>query len=278
MESIILCLTVTEEVYQSFVWHRLTVILLGTVKVHGDISYAPQEPWLFPSTIRENILLGEKYDKARYDEVIRVCALEYDFSLFDERDQTLVADNGQNLSKGQQSRINLARAVYRKCNIYLLDDSLTALDSHVQDFIFNECLLKFLNDKICVLVSQNPKHIDKSVNTIVLVNGMLDYAGDFEYVRKSEIDALSDSSKALPHEREETTDTKDEKTPLLKTEQQQSERSVYFETKKQGKISLNIYRQYLGYGGGMYTLLLIVLLYGVAQIVDSSSDKMLTKW
>ena len=48
----------------------------GQVRVNGRIAYVSQQPWVFPGTVRSNILFGKKYGKGRYEEVIRACALE----------------------------------------------------------------------------------------------------------------------------------------------------------------------------------------------------------
>ena len=48
----------------------------GKVSVHGRIAYVSQQPWVFPGTVRSNILFGKKYEEDRYEEVIKACALE----------------------------------------------------------------------------------------------------------------------------------------------------------------------------------------------------------
>lgn len=113
-------------------------ITSGQIIVRGSISYAPEEPWLWPSTIKQNILFGQPYEEKRYHEVLRVCALTQDLNHFKNIDNTVVGDKGVNLSKGQQARICLARAVYRKSDIYLLDDCLSALDGHVSTIFFKK--------------------------------------------------------------------------------------------------------------------------------------------
>lgn len=224
-------------------------------------------------------MFGETYEKFRYEEVVRVCALKYDFSLLDDGDLTIVADKGMNLSKGQQARINLARAVYRQTNIYLLDDSLTALDNHVQEFIFNECLLEFLKEKICILVSQNPLHIEKADNVLVLNAGKMVFAGDSENIGKDIIDEFTAKmNEENEAKNKETTTDIEKNVELLETEQQQSKRNIYSEVNKTGKVGLDIYKKYFQYGGGIFVFAFIILFYIVSQFCESSADKLLSKW
>ncbi|KAJ3653136.1 hypothetical protein Zmor_019047 [Zophobas morio] len=131
----------------------------GSIAVGGKISYASQEAWIFSASIKQNILFGEEKDEKKYLRVIRACALERDFSLFANGDQTLVGERGVMLSGGQKSRINLARAVYRDADIYLLDDPLAAVDARVGQHIFNECILGYLKDKCVVLVTHHLKYL-----------------------------------------------------------------------------------------------------------------------
>jgi len=48
----------------------------GKISMHGRIAYVSQQPWVFPGTVRSNILFGKKYEEDRYEEVIKACALE----------------------------------------------------------------------------------------------------------------------------------------------------------------------------------------------------------
>lgn len=103
----------------------------GRITVNGSVSYASQEAWLFEGTVRDNIVFVEGFDERRYNQVIGVCALEQDFQFLPKGDQTVVGERGVSLSGGQRARVNLARAIYKQADIYLLDDPLSAVDTHV---------------------------------------------------------------------------------------------------------------------------------------------------
>lgn len=101
----------------------------GQIKLNGNISYASQEAWVFGSSVRQNILFGQPYERHRYQKVIKACALLRDFKQFPQGDLTIVGERGSSLSGGQKARINLARALYRQSDIYLLDDPLSAVSN-----------------------------------------------------------------------------------------------------------------------------------------------------
>ncbi|WVQ64901.1 uncharacterized protein L199_003070 [Kwoniella botswanensis] len=87
----------------------------------GGVSYAAQESWCMSDSIKDNILFGEPYEHDRYIKTLRACALEPDLKLFDDGDNTEVGEKGITLSGGQKARLTLARAVYSKTDIVLLD-------------------------------------------------------------------------------------------------------------------------------------------------------------
>lgn len=80
--------------------------------MNKEISYAGQESWLFPGTVRNNILFGEPYVKEKYEQVVKACALNRDFELLLHGDKTYIGDRGASLSGGQCARVNLARFHY----------------------------------------------------------------------------------------------------------------------------------------------------------------------
>ncbi|XP_053674245.1 uncharacterized protein LOC128724542 [Anopheles nili] len=162
----------------------------GNVEIYGTVSYAAQEPWLFEGSVRNNILFTEEYNERRYLRVVRVCALEKDFEMFPHGDQTIVGERGISLSGGQKARVNLARAIYRKADIYLLDDPLSAVDTHVGKHIYELCIREFLANRVCVLVTHQLQYL-KDVQQIVLMNaGRLEASGSYRELKKSNMESI----------------------------------------------------------------------------------------
>ncbi|XP_069685044.1 ATP-binding cassette sub-family C member 4-like isoform X2 [Periplaneta americana] len=157
----------------------------GTVSVGGSISYSSQEPWLFVGTVRQNILFGQPFNPEKYKEVVKVCALEKDFEMFRHGDRTLVGEKGISLSGGQRARINLARAVYRSADIYLLDDPLSAVDTHVGKHLFDECIKTHLGSKTRILVTHQLQYIKDADLVVILNNGEIENQGTFTEMQNS---------------------------------------------------------------------------------------------
>ncbi|KAH8101555.1 hypothetical protein BXZ70DRAFT_101862 [Cristinia sonorae] len=122
----------------------------------GGIAYASQESWVQNKTIRDNIVFGSEYDRVRYDKVIEQCGLSRDIELFEAGDMTEVGEKGLTLSGGQKARITLARAIYSKAEVLLLDDVLAALDVHTAKWIVDECLKgDLIRGRTVLLVTHN---------------------------------------------------------------------------------------------------------------------------
>ncbi|KAJ7104533.1 hypothetical protein B0H15DRAFT_810457 [Mycena belliarum] len=122
----------------------------------GGVAYAAQESWVLNETIRSNILFGSEYDEERYKKVLYQCALERDLELFDAGDQSEVGEKGLTLSGGQKARCTLARAIYSKAEILLLDDVLAALDVHTSKWIVEKCFSgDLVQGRTVILVTHN---------------------------------------------------------------------------------------------------------------------------
>nr|GAT43190.1 ATP-binding cassette transporter [Mycena chlorophos] len=123
----------------------------------GGVAYAAQESWVLNETIRDNITFATPYDEARYKKVLYQCALEPDLALFQAGDQTEADDLlWLTLSGGQKARLTLARAVYSKAAILLLDDVFAALDVHTAQHIVDNLFRgELIADRTVILVTHN---------------------------------------------------------------------------------------------------------------------------
>lgn len=80
----------------------------------------------------------------------------------------MVGERGVSLSGGQRARINLARAVYFDADVYLLDDPLSAVDTHVARNLFQNCIVKYLQDKTRILVTHQMQFLKQADVIVVL--------------------------------------------------------------------------------------------------------------
>ncbi|KAJ8550590.1 hypothetical protein ON010_g10479 [Phytophthora cinnamomi] len=113
----------------------------GVVRIPSRyVSYAAQTPYLINASVQDNILFGAPLDTARLHRVIKSCELEKELVRLPNGFQSEIGENGVTLSGGQKQRLSIARAVYSKDQeLYVFDDSLSALDSHVATRIFDQC-------------------------------------------------------------------------------------------------------------------------------------------
>uniref|UniRef100_A0A8C7U9G4 Multidrug resistance-associated protein 4 n=1 Tax=Oncorhynchus mykiss TaxID=8022 RepID=A0A8C7U9G4_ONCMY len=140
----------------------------GVVKFKGELTYASQQPWIFPGTIRSNILFGKALHPQKYERVLRACALKRDMELLPDGDLEVIGDRGATLSGGQKARVSLARAVYQDADIYLLDDPLSAVDAEVGKHLFEQCICGLLRKKPRILVTHQLQYLKAADQILVL--------------------------------------------------------------------------------------------------------------
>lgn len=153
----------------------------GKVRVFEEFSYSSQEAWILNATIRDNITFGSEFDPARYEEVIRCCALAPDLASFPASDLTEIGERGINLSGGQKQRINVARAMYSRAPIVILDDPFSAVDSHVGEHMFEHVAKGMRDSGRTVLLITNQLHFVSQADYIgVLRKGKLVEQGTYD--------------------------------------------------------------------------------------------------
>ncbi|NXT66265.1 MRP1 protein, partial [Chaetops frenatus] len=154
----------------------------GCVTMKDTAAYVPQQAWVLNASVEDNILFGKEMDETWFNRVTEACALHPDLETFPAGQKTEIGEKGINLSGGQKQRVNLARAVYQKASIYLLDDPLSAVDAHVGQHIFEHVLGPhgLLKDKTRVLVTHTINILPRVDNIVFLVDGMISETGSYQ--------------------------------------------------------------------------------------------------
>ncbi|RDX55372.1 hypothetical protein OH76DRAFT_1428233 [Lentinus brumalis] len=223
----------------------------------GGVAYAAQESWVQNETIRENILFGAPYDEERYNKVIYQCALKRDLTLFEAGDMTEVGEKGLTLSGGQKARITLARAVYSKAEILLLDDVLAALDVHTSRWIVNKCFKgDLLRGRTVILVTHNVAMASPIADFVVSLgtDGRVHSQGTLSKVLAKDdklAEELAEESEEIKKAETEVdhVDPGDEFAPT-----KADGKLIVAEEISEGHVSWQALRMYLSSMGGGYTL------------------------
>ncbi|XP_039899332.1 multidrug resistance-associated protein 5 [Simochromis diagramma] len=159
-------------------------VLEGSVAVKGRLAYVAQQAWILNATLRDNILFGLEYQEDRYQSVISACCLRTDLALLPSADLTEIGERGANLSGGQRQRISLARALYSDRDVYILDDPLSALDTHVASHIFHNAIRKQLRHKTVIFVTHQLQYLVDCDDVILMREGSIVEQGNHDNLMK----------------------------------------------------------------------------------------------
>ncbi|KAK4246305.1 P-loop containing nucleoside triphosphate hydrolase protein [Corynascus novoguineensis] len=148
------------------------------------VAFCDQEPWLLDQTLKENIVGPRPFDPDWYERVIDACALAQDITGFSEGDAAPVGSGGSALSGGQKSRVALARAVYSKPELLLMDDIFSGLDrksaTHIFSAVFSENGLLAKLNCAAVLVTHSTQFLPRFDTILVVNNGMIAHQGTYD--------------------------------------------------------------------------------------------------
>ncbi|KAL3283209.1 hypothetical protein HHI36_006358 [Cryptolaemus montrouzieri] len=255
-------------------------VVKGQLDIQGVISYASQEPWLFSGSVRDNILFGDAYDKKRYAEVVRICSLRSDFSMFPYGDKTLVGERGCALSGGQKARINLARCVYKKADIYLLDDPLSAVDANVGKSLYQDCIKFFLYDKIRILVTHQVQYLKSADSIVIMNNGSIARIGKYEELQNSDLN-FAELLKGPTEEEEKKVASRRasrQASVLQSIEDIEQEPEVVKENLAEGNIKPSTYLNFIRAGGSCFLIICLLLSMLVARSFEYGGDFFVRTW
>eukprot|EP00042_Codosiga_hollandica_P057927 m.865823 g.865823 ORF g.865823 m.865823 type:complete len:1554 (-) comp59720_c0_seq9:185-4846(-) len=154
----------------------------GRVSRIGNVAYVAQQAWIQNATLQDNVLFERAFDADVYAKVVHACALEADLQSLPAGDMTEIGEKGINLSGGQKQRVSLARAVYQDASLYLLDDPLSAVDSHVAKHLFDNVIGNsgLLKNKTRILVTHQLSILEEVDEIIVMKNGEIVEHGSYQ--------------------------------------------------------------------------------------------------
>ncbi|KAI6185496.1 Multidrug resistance-associated protein 1 [Aphelenchoides besseyi] len=247
-------------------------------------AYVSQQAWIQNLTLRDNILFDSEFQPNFYDQTLEACALKYDLNTLPSGDLTEIGEKGINLSGGQKARVSLARAVYTQADFCLLDDVLSAVDSHVGEHIFNQVIGPFgcLN-KTTRIVALNSTHFLNQFDKIIcLSEGRITHCGSYQSLI---------NNPTLPISKHSTTIDKTTEFEHLKTDNQNSqlisdvekkprEKDELVEKEKMsyGRVNYDIYWTYIK-GFGVWTFVsFLFLLLGVSCSMTALANVYLAHW
>ncbi|EXF78167.1 ABC transporter [Colletotrichum fioriniae PJ7] len=262
-----------------------TVKESGTITRPKDVAFASQTSWLQNDTIKENILFNSPLEPVRYDAVVNACCLPVDLRELDAGDQTVVGENGASLSGGQKARVALARALYSKAPLLLLDDIFSALDAKTAASLWERCFCSdLLKGRTVVLVAQQPwvaaqadvaltledgavKHVEQNIG---VVRHPVAVAKDIEGESSTEVSDNSDT------EVETQTD------PLNDTRKVAVDKGtkdvVAQEMKASGKSARLMFFKYMTYFGGPGYAVFCMFLMLLSQLSVMGGTLWLSVW
>ncbi|PWY89417.1 P-loop containing nucleoside triphosphate hydrolase protein [Aspergillus sclerotioniger CBS 115572] len=251
-------------------------------RVSGGIAYCAQKPWLMNGTIRSNVIGTGPFEPSWYQQVLFACDLDKDLASFPQRDQTSIGSAGVALSGGQKQRVGLARALYARSELLILDDILGGLDNTTQHNVIERVFgAQGVARQACTTTVVVTHHA-----TLISLMDTCLLCGD------GRVEAQNSSTALHKLQRVESADTLDEKTESHDQEASSSmshqaegqyvaEGVEQAETEDQPKRSdpesWRLYRYYMQLVGNHHTLLFIILSATVAG-VSVYQQYWLTDW
>lgn len=143
------------------------------------IGYVPQDNFLFSDTVANNIAFAGDYSLDDIEEAARLAQVYDNIVEFPHKFETMTGERGVTLSGGQKQRISIARALIKDPTILILDDCLSAVDTHTEEQILKG-LRRVMHDRTSIIISHRVSTVQDADEIIVLENGSIIERGTHE--------------------------------------------------------------------------------------------------
>jgi ABC-type multidrug transport system fused ATPase/permease subunit len=277
----------------------------GNWILQNCVAYVPQIPWIENATFRDNIVFGLPFDEERYKQVIHACSLEKDLEILVDGDKTEIGPRGINLSGGQCWRLTLARALYSRAGLLIMDDIFSAVDAHVGRHIFENALTGPISEgRTRILVTHHVALcLPKTKYEVHLGDGTVDHAGLVDDLERSGVlrtvledeSAVIDDSEALEttmesdvvqrrlssasrrlsrssalkksHTRDPIPENTQTTNGSAETSKKEVKKFVEDEETETGRVTMRIYWLYMKGCGGAWFWVGVVILFAVYEFL-----------
>ncbi len=150
--------------------------------LRSEIGYVPQETFLFSDTISKNIFYGvDIEDAGKLSESAEISQINKDISEFPKQFETFIGERGITLSGGQKQRTGIARALIKDPKILILDDSLSAVDTHTEEKILTR-LKRVMKERTSIIISHRISTVKDADLIIVLEKGKIVEQGTHDFL------------------------------------------------------------------------------------------------
>ena len=145
-----------------------------------QISYVPQDVFLFSDTVANNISFGRKNaNQAEVEKAAMQASVHKDIMAFPEKYGTMIGERGVTLSGGQKQRVSIARALIKDHGLVIFDDCLSAVDAKTENEIIGN-LYEYLENKTAIIITHRIFSLFHFDNIVVIEDGQLVEQGTHE--------------------------------------------------------------------------------------------------
>lgn len=235
--------------------------------IDSAMAYVSQVPWIENASIKDNIIFGLPFDSERYKKVVFACALEPDMASFADGESTEIGARGVNLSGGQKWRITLARALYSRAGIVLMDDVFSAVDAHTSRHLFDHALTgELAQGRTRVLITHHTALCLSGTDYAIHLDwGSVSYAGPARDAQGEIISIQSPDGELFV----DATDTpasndapvKQPSRPQRESNPKPTRKFVRDEGKETGSIKWGVYTGYITHSDSFSLWFLVLFLY-----------------